>query len=371
MVKDRSVRPMADVVCFATQGTGHGEEARIKALLGKVGAEALPFNRMKRARSAWTLLRLLLTRRPDLVVMEGTGVAGGVPLISARILADVPYVVSSGDAVGPYIRLTHPRLAPAAAIYERLLCRLSAGYIGWTPYLVGRALTFGAPRAITAANWSAPARPQERGRRREELDIPAGALVFGLVGSLEWTEGIDYCYGRELVDAVLKVERDDLRVIILGDGSGRDRLRAIAGDELGKRVLLPGRIPRESVTSYLAAMDVASLPQSVDGVGSFRYTTKISEYLGAGLPLVTGQTPLSYDLDEGWIWRLAGDAPWDPRYIADLADLMQTLTPKELAIKRQAVQTFLPAFDRERQEKQVGQFVTDLLRAGGRWNAAD
>ena len=61
-------------------------------------------------------------------------------------------------------------------------------------------------------------------------------------------------------------------------------------------------------------MDVASLPQSVDGVGSFRYTTKLSEYLAARLPVVTGEIPLAFDLDDGWMWRLPGDAPWEERY---------------------------------------------------------
>jgi hypothetical protein len=349
------------VFCFSTQGSGHGEERRITELTRGVGAEVLPFERSRKARSSLRLLRTLLRERPDLVVMEGTGVAGGAALLAARTLAGVPYVVSSGDAVGPYIRLGHPRLAPIAAAYERLLCRRSAGFIGWTPYLVGRAMTFGARRGMTAASWSAPPRPQDRERRRRELGVPAGATVFGLMGSLDWTDGIEYCYGRELVDAVLQTEREDVCVAVIGDGSGLDRLRRLAGKELGRRILLPGRVPSEEVTSYLAAMDVASLPQSVDGVGSFRYTTKISEYLAAGLPVVTSRIPLSYDLDEGWIWRLRGEAPWDPRYVADLAALMERLQPEELEEKRGAVSTASSLFDRERQQRQVGEFLADLI----------
>jgi hypothetical protein len=355
----------ARIACFATQGTGHGEEARISTLLGP-DAEVLPFDRGRKGRSAWRLLRRLTADRPDLVVMEGTGLAGGVAVIAARLLAGVPYVVSSGDAVGPYIALNHRAVAPLAALYERLLCRLSAGFIGWTPYLVGRALTFGAPRAMTAASWSAPARPEDRELRRRELGIPDDAVVFGLLGTLDWTESLGYCYGHELVKAVLSTDRDDLRVLVVGDGSGLERLAELAGGELGGRVLLPGRVAREQVTSYLAAMDVASLPQSVDGVGSFRYTTKISEYLTAGLPIVTGQIPLAYDLDDGWIWRLSGDAPWDPRYVADLAELMATLSRPALEEKRRRVPSDLPLFDRERQQRQVGAFVADLTASGGR-----
>jgi hypothetical protein len=360
-VRQLPERPPGRVVCFATQGTGHGDERRVLALTRGVGAEALPFDRASKPRSALRLLLRLIRERPDLVVMEGTGLAGGAVLLAARALAGVPYVVSSGDAVGPYVKLAHPLLAPVAALYERLLCRFSAGFIGWTPYLAGRALTFGAPQAMTAAGWSAPGRAEDRERRRRELGIPAGAIVFGLLGSLEWTAGIEYCYGRELVEAILRTDRDDLRVVVVGDGSGLERLRALAGEELGHRVILPGRVPAEEVTSYLAAIDVASLPQSVDGVGSFRYTTKISEYVAAGLPVVTGRIPLAYDLDEGWIWRLGGEAPWDPRYVTELAELMEAVDPARLDGKRAAVPSDPPLFDRERQERAVTAFLLDLL----------
>ena len=55
----------------------------------------------------------------------------------------------------------------------------------------------------------------------------------------------------------------------------------------------------EEVVDYLAAFDLASLPQSVDRVGSFRYSTKLCEYLAVGLPIITGQIPAAYDLDAG------------------------------------------------------------------------
>jgi hypothetical protein len=354
------------VVCFATQGTGHADEDRIRALLDRLGADVLPFDRGNKARSSFRLLRLLLRRRPALVVMEGTGIAGGAVVIVTRVVARIPYVVSSGDAIGPYVALDHRMLAPVAGLYERLLCRLSAGFIGWTPYLAGRALTYGAPRAMTAAGWSETARPQDREQRREELGIPADAIVFGLIGSLAWTERVGYCYGKELVEAVQRTERQDVRVLVVGDGSGLERLSALAGEELGERIILPGRVPKEEVMSYLAAIDVASLPQSVDGVGLFRYTTKISEYIAAGLPMVTGRIPLAYDLDDGWIWRLGGDSPWDPRYVQDLAELMESLNPTDLSSKQRAVPGEASLFDRDRQQLQATAFISDLIEGSQR-----
>ena len=96
---------------------------------------------------------LACSERPDLIVMEGTGTAGGLVLLAIRALLGIPYVVSSGDAVGPFLRLHSRALGVLGAVYERVLCRSCAGFVGWTPYLAGRALTLGAPRAMTAPGW--------------------------------------------------------------------------------------------------------------------------------------------------------------------------------------------------------------------------
>ncbi len=352
-----------NVWCFATQGAGSGDERRVRELLAALEPTLWHFDSTAKLTSGLRLLRDLIGRRPALVVMEGTGSAGGAAVIGARLLAGVRYVVSSGDAVSPYVSLSHPRLAPFAGTYERLLCRLSSGFIGWSPYLVGRALTFGAPRAMTAANWSARARPDERADRRRELGIPDEAIVFGLVGSLDWSSRVSYCYGLELVRALTRSRRADIRVVVIGDGSGLERLRRVAGDEAGRRVILPGRVESAAIPGYLAAMDVASLPQSVDGVGSFRYTTKLSEYLAARLPVVTGEIPLAFDLDDGWMWRLPGDAPWEERYVAALTRLMDTIAADDVAERRGRVPADLPLFDGTRQRREAAAFISAILRA--------
>ena len=193
-----------NVAYFATQGDGSGDEERITALLTPLHASRLEFDRNRKARSGITVLQRLLRERPDVVVMEGTGIAGGAAVLGARLLAGVPYVVSSGDAVGPYLGLVSPWLLAPGRVYERLLCRLSAGYIGWSPYLVGRAITLGARRGVTAAHWSrdvlsAQQRVALRAVVRRRLAIPEDVLVVGLVGSLKWNRRNSYTYGRELV----------------------------------------------------------------------------------------------------------------------------------------------------------------------------
>jgi Glycosyl transferases group 1 len=350
------------LLAFATQGAGSDDEARLRALLGTLPATFFPFDRTSKRRTFLSLLRTIREDRPDLVVMEGTGWAGGL----ACLLTGTRYVVSTGDAVGPFVAAHVPLLGPVFGLYERWLYRRSSGVIGWSPYLVGRALTFGAPRAMTAPGWAPNPLPlkdraQARAEVRDRLGIPGDALVFGIVGSLARIRQARYSYGLELAQALARVERPDAYALIVGDGNGKARLDALAKAIPGGRCVLTGRVAREDVPRYLAALDVASLPQSLDGVGLFRYTTKLAEYLAAGLPVVTGRLPFAYDLDGGWLWRLPGKAPWDDRYVQALADLINSLGPEELAARREAVPANPPEFDRERQIARISTFIRELM----------
>lgn len=356
---------MADrrrILVLATQGGGSSDEARIVELLKDHDVELYRFDREHKASNLPRILRLAKRTRPELIVMEGTGTAGGLALLLARAFMGTPFVISSGDAVGPFLAAEHRGVALPAWAYEVLLCRASAGFIGWTPYLVGRALTFGAPRAVTAAGFTLhPELPLSRLQVRSRLGVPEDALVFGIVGALNWNRRRGYCYGLELVRAIRRVKRDDVAAVVVGDGSGLPRLRELAGEELGRRVFLPGRVPNSLVASYLAAMDVGSLPQTLDRVGAMRYTTKISEYVTARLPFVTGRLPLAYDLAQTWSWRLPGVAPWSEEYVSALGRLVEGITAEEVHKRRQAMPEALPAFDTAQQRRRVSAFITDLL----------
>jgi glycosyltransferase involved in cell wall biosynthesis len=193
------------------------------------------------------------------------------------------------------------------------------------------------------------------------LGIPEDAIVFGIVGTLVWNHRVQYCYGVELVKAVVRANRSNIRVLIVGDGAGRSKLEQLAGQYAGSSVMFAGHADRYEVPDYLAAMDLVSLPQSVDGVGNFRYTTKLSEYLAAGLPVVTGQIPLSYDLDGQWLWRLPGYAPWSENYIFALARLMKSVTQADIRAKASFVPRNSPLFGRDEQVNRVTAFLSDIL----------
>ena len=354
------------ILALATKGTGTNEEDRLRLLLSRTSAEFVAFDKKAKRKSFFHVLGRLFREKPDLFVMEGTGLAGGLVCLLARIFGRTRYVVSSGDAVGPFISAHSFLAGPVFAIYERLLCRWSDGFIGWTPYLTGRALTFGTPRAVTACGFAPvplndAAAAVARESIRQQLGIPSHAIVFGIAGALNWNHRRGYCYGLELVEAAKTNKRLNRCVLIVGGGTGMDRLKKLAGDQLNKTIFFTDMVPSAEVSKYLAAMDVASLPQSRDGVGNFRYTTKISEYAAAGLPIVTGRLPLAYDLDDGSMWRLPGHAPWSPEYIDAMKELMDRLTAEQLATAKTRVHRIRPEFDQRQQVDRITRFITDLL----------
>jgi glycosyltransferase involved in cell wall biosynthesis len=351
------------LLAFATKGAGSNEEARIVELLAEHDVDLYRFEREHKASNVLRIFRHAARTRPELLVMEGTGTAGGLALVLIRGLLGIPFVFSSGDAVGPFLAGEHRRLKLPAWIYEWFLCRSCAGFIGWTPYLVGRALTLGAPRGVSAAGFTLHPEFSINPREvRNKLGVRQDALVFGIVGALHWNNRHRYCYGLELVLAVRRTARDDVAVVIVGDGDGLPHLRELAGEDVDRRVFLPGPIPHRDVASYLAAMDVGSLPQSVDQVGALRYTTKITEYVTARLPIVTGRLPMAYDMIDQWCWRLPGPAPWSEEYVRALADLIEHMTAEDILERRKAIPETLPAFDRGEQQRQVGAFIADLLQ---------
>jgi glycosyltransferase involved in cell wall biosynthesis len=353
---------------FATKGAGSNDALRIDRLLSKFeGRKEIPFSKKGKVAGLVKIIKTVSAEKPNLLVMEGTGICGGAACLYGKLFHGVPYVFSSGDAVGPFVRSHHQMAGLPFELYERVLCRLSAGFIGWTPYLCGRAMTFGAPRAMTAAGWplgsnrSAFNLLETKQETRAKLGISQSAIVVGIVGALEWNARRQYSYGWDLVECARRIRRRDVTFLIVGGGTAIERLRKRAGDLLGKQVIITGPVPLEEVLPILCAFDVASLPQSMDGVGMFRYTTKIAEYLAARLPVITNQVPMAYDLGADWMWRLPGSAPWDETYLKALAKFVEDLQVADIAEAQARIPEALPEFREEDQIRRVTAFVTELL----------
>ncbi|WP_020618762.1 glycosyltransferase [Paenibacillus daejeonensis] len=352
-----------NIIGFATQGSNGDDENRLRTLLSKLPVSYYPFRKDKKYKNYSNIVRLLLSERPSLIVMEGTGVFGGLALITGSVITKTPYIVSSGDSVGPFIASKYPVIGPLFNLYEKMLYKRATGFIGWTPYLTGRALTYGSNFGMTAAGWapfhiSNNDKYSARNDIRKKYGIPQTHIVVGIVGSLNWNKRIGYSYGLELIQANNRVERQDVTVMVVGDGTGRIELEKLNNKQ---NVIFTGKVPREEVPLYLSAMDAASLPQSVDQVGSFRYTTKVSEYLSVGLPIITGTIPMVYDLDSRWFCKIIGANPWSERYAEGLAQFITNTSQEELKKISDEIPEEISYFNKNMQIKSVTEFVNDIM----------
>ncbi len=118
---------------------------------------------------------------------------------------------------------------------------------------------------------------------RAELGIPESAFVFGTVGRLskEKAQGdlIAALGHLRALCGSLSGRRQELRLVVVGDGSERERLEQLAGEVDGQRVHLLGA--RSDVPRLLQALDVFCLSSVTEGL-----PLVIPEAMATGLPVV-------------------------------------------------------------------------------------
>ncbi|WP_309710763.1 glycosyltransferase [Armatimonas sp.] len=359
--------PLPRVLAVNAGGVGnlHGLRARRLTQTLPFDVTVVDIDRSSR-KAGFVHMQQLLQDSWDMVYLESTGISAGLPLLRSKHR----YIVSSGDPVAGFFKVTAGALQGALfGAYEKQLYRRSAGFIGWTPYLTGRALELGAPRAVTIEGAVELERfrrfsPEERSSVRERLQIPQANLVCGLVGSLTWVARQEYCYGMELVETLKYLKRTDITMLIVGDGDGRARLEARLPANLRDRVVFTGRLPENEVVEAINAMDIGFITQTLDALGSYRLTTKLPEYLACGLPVAMSPIPGYYDYIGEAGWALPPYHPASSTFHQKCAAWLDTLSPEAFPAKSlQARQQAEKHFDYTQVCQRFQRFLTDLLSA--------
>jgi len=122
---------------------------------------------------------------------------------------------------------------------------------------------------------AASASPQERERRRRELGLEAGHVLFAAIGRLDEQKG----HGV-LLDAMARLKDSPARCVIIGGGPLHGRLEAkVRGLGLEGRVRLLGE--RADSASWLGACDVFVLPSLWEGLPN-----AVLEAMALGLPVL-------------------------------------------------------------------------------------
>jgi len=344
----------------------------MRLLMAQVPAD-VEFSDRQRDMPRWQvsreIWRLLQRETWDLVYLEGASAGTGLPLILASRKWGQRYIVSSGDPVGGFFHTTRgPLWGWAMERFERQFYSRSAGFVGWTPYLTGKAIQMGAPRAVTVEGGVDLARfrplsPDQRKASRSRFNVPPDALVCGVVGSLIWTKRQQYCYGLELVETLRHLHRKDVFILIVGDGDGRRMLEDRLPQTLQHRVRFTGRLEDDDVVAAMNAMDIGFVTQTLDQLGVYRLTTKLPEYLACGLAVAMSPIPGYYDYAADVAWALPAKHPASEQFHRECAAWLDTLTREEIAAKaRCARRVAEQRFDYTMLGRRFANFVKELLR---------
>ncbi|HET6350770.1 MAG TPA: glycosyltransferase family 4 protein [Coriobacteriia bacterium] len=112
---------------------------------------------------------------------------------------------------------------------------------------------------------------------RATLGIPAGHTIALFVGRLAKEKSCD-----RLIDAMARIERDDIHLLLVGDGPSRSELTAQAASRgVTHRVHFTGYLPPASVQNAYALADLFAFASLTETQGLV-----IGEAMAAGLPVV-------------------------------------------------------------------------------------
>ena len=325
-------------------------------------------NRDSLLKRSWTFLKysirssvIAATRDCDLVFATSTPLTAAIPGLAGRWLGRRPFVFEVRDLWPELPRamgvVKNPVILAAMGWLERRAYRNATHCIGLAPGICdGIARHIPRDRISLVPNGcdldffdperAAPWRP-------EGIDRDAFVAVFS--GTHGPANGLN-----AVLDAAAELRRrgrDDIRLLLVGDGKDKARLIDRAANEDLRNVVFHDSIPKDRMPGLLAGADAGM--QILANVPAFYYGTspnKFFDYLAAGRPVVCNYP--------GWVADLIREhgcgvavPPDDPAAFADalqeLADHRDRLPAMGVAARRLAESEF----DRE---QLGGRFVQAL-----------
>lgn len=235
-------------------------------------------------------IRLALTERYDLAFATTTPLTAGIPGIFARWLRRKPFVFE--------VRDLWPELPRAMGVIRNPVVLWAMSVLEWISYRSAHrciALSPGIARGI-ARRGVAEARiamiPNgcdldlfggDKAARPEGIE--PGNLLAIYSGTHGNANGLDAALDAA---AVLKQRgRDDIRIVLIGEGREKPRLMARAGEEGLDNILFLDAIPKRRLSALLAGADLGL--QLLRNVPAFYFGTspnKFFDYIAAGLPVL-------------------------------------------------------------------------------------
>jgi glycosyltransferase involved in cell wall biosynthesis len=253
--------------------------------------------------SATTRIRRALRIPPANLLYERYAYFNVAGLLAARS-AGVPVALEVNYTLDtPLHRRRNRLLRPLARATERFLMRHATLVATVSSPLRDQVLAAGVDpaRVIVLPNAADPERfhPGVQGDRVRAEQGLSGKRVIGFSGAFLAWHGVDM-----ILDALPEVRRrvPEVAVLLLGDGPLRSKLQArVQAEGLGDIVRFAGWTPHDRLPEYLAAFDLAVMPDS----NEYGSPMKIYEYMAMGKPVVAPRLrPLEDGVEHGKVGLL-------------------------------------------------------------------
>ena len=89
-------------------------------------------------------------------------------------------------------------------------------------------------------------------------------------------------------------------------------------------------MPHEEIADAINCMDIGFITQTLDGLGSYRLTTKLPEYLACGVPVAMSPIPGFYDYVAPAGWPLPAHHPASAEFHLRCAAWLDALDVEEV-----------------------------------------
>jgi glycosyltransferase involved in cell wall biosynthesis len=146
-------------------------------------------------------------------------------------------------------------------------------------------------------------------------------LVY--VGVMGLQDGVEYAL-YALHDLIYRRGRQDISLVLLGEGDDVSRLRAVTHQlHLDEYVNFTGWVSREDIVRYLTAADVGLSPDPQNGLNEYSTMIKTMEYMAMGRPVV------AFDLAETRFSAQDAALYAAPNLVEDFANKIEVLLDNE------------------------------------------
>lgn len=243
------------------------------------------------AKFALGSIRLAISEPADLVFSTSTPLTAGIPAIAARLFTRRPIVFE--------VRDLWPELPKAMGVVRNPVLLGLMSVLEWASYHAAHRLVGLSPGIVAGI--------VRRGISEEKCTlVPNGCdlEIFGenqnswrpkcvrddqLLAVFSGTHGVANGLGSVLdAAAVLKArKRDDIRIVLVGEGREKPQLVARAKNEGLNNVLFLDPMPKTKLSELLAGADIGL--QCLKNVPAFYFGTspnKFFDYIASGLPVL-------------------------------------------------------------------------------------